>query len=91
MRIGCPIEQSQVNLVHPPRATDPHQVQNKIIIWRIDLCEGLNLGPDTAFIMQPPPTSLGVQFHLEADLLIFLLFLSTALNAHSWKLKNRLK
>lgn len=91
MRIGCPIEQSQVNLVHPPRATDPHQVQNKIIIWRIDLCEGLNPGPDTAFIMQPPPYEPRGTISPRSRPFNLLLFLSMALNAHSWKLKNRLK
>lgn len=47
MRLACDTEQSQVNLVHPPRATDLRRAQNKIIICGIDLCEGLNQGPDT--------------------------------------------
>lgn len=41
--------ESQVNLVDLPRASDPCQVQNKIIISGIDLCEGVNQGPDTSF------------------------------------------
>lgn len=62
MRIGCPTEQSQVNLVHPPRASDPRQVRNKIIIWRIDLCEGLNPGPDTVLYHATSPQASGHHF-----------------------------
>lgn len=55
MRIGCLAEQSQVNLVHPPWASDPRQAQNKIIISGIDLGEGLNQGPDSVLYGVPPP------------------------------------
>lgn len=41
--------QSQVNLVDLPRASDPCQVQNKIIICGINVFEGVNGGPDTSF------------------------------------------
>ena len=54
MRIGCPTEQSQVNLAHPPGATDPRQAQNKIIISGIDLCEGLNWLLTPCLITQLP-------------------------------------
>lgn len=49
---GCKIVQSQVNLVQPLRATDRRQVQNKIIICRIDSSKGLKWGLNTVFVMQ---------------------------------------
>lgn len=62
MRIGCPTEQSQVNLVHPPWATDPRQAQNKIIISGIDLGEGLNHGPDTVLYHATSTQALGYYY-----------------------------
>lgn len=55
MRIGCLTEQSQVNLVHLPWASDPRQAQNKIIISGIDLGEGLNQGPNSVLYRAPSP------------------------------------
>lgn len=59
MRICSPIEQIQVNLVHAPKATGLRQAQNKIIISGIDLCEGLNQGPDTKLYHTTFPQAWG--------------------------------
>lgn len=70
MRIGYPTEQNQVNLVYPPRATDPRQAQNKIIISGIDLCEGLNQGPDTVLYHATSLQASGYKFTLNQALFI---------------------
>lgn len=81
MRIGCPTELNQVNLVHPPRATDHRQVQNKIIISGIDLWEGLNQSPDTVLYHANSPQASGYYFTFNQAFLFLFFFLSTKPNS----------
>lgn len=62
--------QSQLNLVDLPRASDLFQVWNKIIIFGIDLFEGVNWGPGTSFYNATFQQASGCRLTFKQDLFI---------------------
>lgn len=75
---------SKVNSVHLPRGGNLCQVQNKIILSRIDLCEGLNQCSDTRLYLETSQQASGYRFTFSWTFSL----ISTELNTCIWKLKD---